>query len=167
MKKRWKVNPANKELQGLFSRELNILPLTAQLLVNRGLVDCDRAFSFLRPALDGLHDPYLMKDMDLAVERIVAAVDKGERIALFGDYDVDGTTATALLYLFFKELGVDTITYIPERLTEGYGLNRGALTELAGVGVKVLITADCGVSNTDEVEYARSLGIDCIITDHH
>jgi single-stranded-DNA-specific exonuclease len=167
MKKRWKVSPANKKLQDFLARELDILPLTAQLLINRGLVDGDRALSFLTPALNDLHDPYLMKDMDPAVTRIVEAVTRGEKIALYGDYDVDGTTATALLHLFFKELGVHTLAHIPERLSEGYGLNTGAVKGFSRAGVKVIITADCGVSNHDEVNFARSLGIDCIITDHH
>jgi single-stranded-DNA-specific exonuclease len=128
MKKRWKVSPANKELQGVLARELDILPLTAQLLINRGLVDSDMASSFL---------------------------------------NVDGTTSIALIHLFFKEFGVQTLTYIPERLSEGYGLNTEAIKKLKEAGVEVIITADCGISNHDEVAFARSLGIDCIITDHH
>jgi single-stranded-DNA-specific exonuclease len=167
MKKRWKVSPANKELQGVLARELDILPLTAQLLINRGLVDSDMASSFLNPDLKDLHDPYLMKDMDRAVTRVVGALGKGEKIALYGDYDVDGTTSIALIHLFFKEFGVQTLTYIPERLSEGYGLNTEAIKKLKEAGVEVIITADCGISNHDEVAFARSLGIDCIITDHH
>jgi single-stranded-DNA-specific exonuclease len=119
MMKRWRLKPTNRNLQETLGRELNILPLTAQLLVNRGLVDCDRASSFLRPSLAALHDPFLFKDMDMAVERINAALVAGEKIAVYGDYDVDGTTSTALLYLFFKEIGVTVETYIPERLTDG------------------------------------------------
>ncbi len=167
MEKRWKINPVNKELQEELGRELNILPVTAQLLINRGLVDCDRAFSFLRPDLNNLYDPFLLKGMDSAVRRIVSAVTRGEKIAVYGDYDVDGTTSTALLHLFFREIGVDTLCYIPERCTEGYGLNAGAIKALHEKGVRLIITVDCGTSNHDEVDIARSLGIDCIITDHH
>ncbi|MEE9615293.1 MAG: single-stranded-DNA-specific exonuclease RecJ [Thermodesulfobacteriota bacterium] len=167
MKKRWKVNPVNRELQESLGRELSILPITAQLLINRGLVDKDRAFSFLKPDLNDLHDPFLMKDMVTAVERLSAAVAGGEKIAVFGDYDVDGTTSTALVHLFLKELGADSVTYIPERLKEGYGLNEAAVRELHGSGVKLIVTVDCGVSCHEEVALATTLGVDCIITDHH
>lgn len=167
MRKRWKLSPANRDLQETLGRELNILPLTAQLLVNRGLVDCGRASSFLRPSLSDIHDPFLFKDMDRAVERVTAALVAGEKIAVYGDYDVDGTTSTALLYLFFKEIGVTVETYIPERLTEGYGLNEAAIKRLKDAGVKLVITVDCGVSNRAEVECAASLGMDVIISDHH
>lgn len=167
MKKRWKVNPANKELQEVLGKGLKILPLTAQLLINRGLVDCDKAFSFLKPELKDLHDPFLLKDMDRAVDRLAAAVLKRERVAVYGDYDVDGTTSTALVYLFLKELGADASYYIPRRQSEGYGLNIEAINRLHAGGVKLLVTVDCGISNSEEVAYANSLGVDVIITDHH
>jgi len=167
MKKRWKVTPADRELQEVLGQKLNILPLTAQLLINRGLVDCDRAFSFLRPSLNDLHDPFLMKDMDRAVERTVGAIERGEKIAVYGDYDVDGTTATALLCLFFSEIGIETRPYIPERVAEGYGLNAEAVRRLASEGVKLIITVDCGSSDRDPVELAGSLGVDVIVSDHH
>ena len=167
MKKRWKVNPINRELAEELGSALHVLPLTAQLLINRGLVDFDRAFSFLSPELADLHDPFLLSGMDLAVERVRAAMDGGEKIAIYGDYDVDGTTGTALLHLFFKELGVETLCYIPERLSEGYGLNCDALKGLAEKGVSLVITVDCGTSNFTEVEYASTVGVDCIVTDHH
>lgn len=167
MKKRWKVTPADRELQEVLGQKLNILPLTAQLLINRGLVDCDRAFSFLRPSLNDLHDPFLMKDMDRAVERTVGAIERGEKIAVYGDYDVDGTTATALLCLFFSEIGVETRPYIPERVSEGYGLNAEAVRRLASEGVRLIITVDCGSSDRDPVALAGSLGVDVIVSDHH
>jgi len=167
MKKRWKVFPVDTGLQQVLGRELNITPLTAQLLINRGLVDSGKAFSFLKPDLKDLHDPFLLKDMDKAVERIVSAMDKKEKIAVWGDYDVDGTTSTAMLHLFFRELGVETICYIPDRVTEGYGLNPEALKKLSGDGVRLLITVDCGSSNRDEVRLARTLGLDIIVSDHH
>ncbi len=167
MKKRWKVFPADAGLQQVLGRELNITPLMAQLLINRGLVDSGKAFSFLKPDLKDLHDPFLLKDMDKAIERIVSAMDKRERIAIWGDYDVDGTTSTAMLHLFFRELGVETFCYIPDRISEGYGLNAGALKKLGGDGVKLIITVDCGSSNRDEVRFARSMGLDVIVSDHH
>ncbi len=167
IEKRWRLKPANRELQEALGRELNILPLTAQLLVNRGLVEVDKASSFLKPSLSDLHDPFLMKDMDRAVARVRAALDAGEKIAVYGDYDVDGTTSTALLCLFFREIGVDAGWYIPDRRTEGYGLNKDALEKLCARGVKLVITVDCGATNADEVAFASSLGMDVIITDHH
>lgn len=167
MKKRWKVSPANRELQEMLGRGLNILPLTAQLLVNRGLVDCDKAFCFLNPDLKDLHSPFLMKGMDIAVERISRAVFERERIAVYGDYDVDGTTSTALLHLFFREIGVEAATYIPCRHGEGYGLNAEAVKRLAAEGTRLVITVDCGSSNIDEVRLASTLGMDVIVTDHH
>jgi len=166
-KKRWKMSPANKELQTELGRELNILPLTAQLLVNRGLVDFGRASSFLRPDLSSLHDPLLMKDMDRAVERVSRALVNKESIAVYGDYDVDGTTSAALVYLFFKEIGVEVTTYIPDRQSEGYGLNADAVRKLAASGIKLMITVDCGSSNGPEIELASSLGMDVVVTDHH
>ena len=166
-KKRWKMSPANKELQTELGRELNILPLTAQLLVNRGLVDFGRASSFLRPDLSSLHDPLLMKDMDKAVERICRALINRESVAVYGDYDVDGTTSAALMYLFFKEIGVEVTTYIPDRQSEGYGLNADAVRKLAASGIKLMITVDCGSSNGPEIELASSLGMDVVVTDHH
>lgn len=166
-KKRWKVSPANKELQAELGRELNILPLTAQLLVNRGLVDSGRASSFLRPDLSGLYDPLLMKDMDRAVERVMKALVAREPIAVYGDYDVDGTTSAALVYLFFKEAGVEITPYIPDRQTEGYGLNAEAVKKLAATGIKLIITVDCGSSNGPEIDLASSLGVDVVVTDHH
>jgi len=166
-KKRWKVSPANKELQAELGRELNILPLTAQLLVNRGLVDSGRASSFLRPDLSGLYDPLLMKDMDRAVERVMKALVAREPIAVYGDYDVDGTTSAALVYLFFKEAGVEITPYIPDRQTEGYGLNAEAVKKLAASGIKLIITVDCGSSNGPEIDLASSLGVDVVVTDHH
>lgn len=166
-KRRWKVSPANKDLQVELGRELGILPLTAQILVNRGLVDCGTASSFLRPDLGALHDPFLMKDMDRAVERVSRALAARESVAVYGDYDVDGTTSTALMCLFLKEAGADVTTYIPDRQSEGYGLNAEAVRKLAASGVRLIITVDCGSSNREEIELASSLGVDVVVTDHH
>lgn len=167
MNKRWNVTPANEKLQELFVSELKILPLTAQLLINRDINDLAHANAFLRPDIKDLYDPMLMKDMDKAVERLESALLNKERVAIYGDYDVDGTTATALLKLFLTELGFSVLTHIPERISEGYGLNNNALKELADKGAQVVITTDCGVSNFDETVYANSIGVDVIITDHH
>ncbi len=167
MKKRWKVSPFDKALQEKLSKDLEILPLTARLLINRGLVDSDRASSFLSPGLSDLHDPFLLKDMDKGVRRVREAVERGEGIAVYGDYDVDGTSSTALLYLFFKSIGLDVATYIPDRKTEGYALNIEALKGLKAKGVHVVITVDCGTSNHEEIAAASSLGMDVVVTDHH
>jgi len=166
-RKRWKVTPENSELQNRLSRELKIAPLTAQLLINRGLVDLDTASTFLSPDLRNLHDPFTLKGMDVAVERLIYARQERERVVIYGDYDVDGITSTSLLYLFFREVGMDVDFYIPERLEEGYGLNCGALKRLAGGGAKLVVTTDSGITSCDEVAYANSLNLDVIITDHH
>ncbi|MBI5970323.1 MAG: single-stranded-DNA-specific exonuclease RecJ [Deltaproteobacteria bacterium] len=167
MKKRWKIAPSDKGIQEALCRELNVLPLTAGVLINRGLVEADKAFSFLRPELSGLHDPFLLGDMDKACGRIVSAFEREEKIAVYGDYDVDGVTAASCLYLFFHELGVEVAPYIPRRLSEGYGLNSEAIKKLHAEGVKLIITVDCGSSNNIEIAFANSLGVDVIITDHH
>ncbi len=167
MRKRWKLSTPQKEIEQRLARDLQILPLTARLLVNRGLVDPDKASSFLSPGLADLHDPFLMMDMEAAVRRIQRALERSEGIGVYGDYDVDGTSATALLYLFFRALGTKVQTYIPERKSEGYGLNAEALKRLRSRGVKVLITVDCGTSNHEEIEFASSIGMDIIVTDHH
>lgn len=166
-RKRWKVTPENSELQSRLSRELNIAPLTAQLLINRGLVDLDTASTFLSPDLRNLHDPFSLKGMEVAVERLVRALKERERVVIYGDYDVDGITSTSLLYLFFREIGMEVDYYIPERLEEGYGLNCGALKRLAESGAKLVVTTDSGITSCDEVAYANSLNLDVIITDHH
>lgn len=168
MQKDWNFSQVDSELRAKLGSELGILPVTAQLLINRGLVDRDKALSFLSPKLEELHDPFLMKDMDKAVERLSSAIINGETIAVYGDYDVDGTTSTALLCLFLEEVGTaHIIPYIPDRMSEGYGLNRNAMKTLATQGVNLIITVDCGSSNGEEVAYAGELGMDVIVTDHH
>ncbi|MBI5875443.1 MAG: single-stranded-DNA-specific exonuclease RecJ, partial [Deltaproteobacteria bacterium] len=167
MQKRWTVRSPDIELQGILGRELKISPLTAQLLINRGLRCPSEAFSFLSPSLKNLHDPYKMKDMDKAVARIVKAIREKEKISVYGDYDVDGTTGTALLCLFFREAGASVDYYIPERLKQGYGLNNQSLKNLYDSGTRLVVTTDCGITNFDEVVFANSIGLDVIITDHH
>jgi len=165
--KRWTITRADEELLLSLQSALDVLPVTAQLLVNRGFGDKVAASSFLSPGLGALHDPFLLSGMLDGVDRLIEAVRDGEKIAIYGDYDVDGTTSTALLHLFFREIGVETVCCIPERLKDGYGLNMGAIERLSEDGVKVIITVDCGISDCEEVAYAASIGIDVIITDHH
>jgi single-stranded-DNA-specific exonuclease len=127
----------------------------------------EQAKQFFRPSLADLHDPFLMDGMDKAVERSMRALEAGEKIAIYGDYDVDGTNSAAMLYLFFKERGADVDFYIPDRFTEGYGLSITGIDRLAKTGVSLIITIDCGITAVDQALYASSLGIDMVICDHH
>jgi len=144
-----------------------ITPITAQLLINRGLIDPDEAGDFLRADLMALHDPFLLKDMEKAVRRIKKAVFAEEKIMIYGDYDVDGISATALLKRVLTDIGAVVVTYIPHRVEEGYGLNKDAAKAAHKQGVALLITVDCGISGREEVEYLSSVGVATIITDHH
>lgn len=141
--------------------------LIARLLLVRGIEEDGDIQLFLQPALASLHDPFLMKDMDKAVDRLVQAREKGETIAIFGDYDADGLTATALLTRTFRWLGMPVISYVPDRLNEGYGMSRHGLDLLHRRGAQLVVTVDNGISCNEEVAYAKTLGMDVIITDHH
>jgi len=164
---KWFIHPADSEGQLLLSSALDIRPLTAQLLINRGLRTIEAAQKFLQPDLADLPDPFLFPDMELAVERIIAALAKKERIALYGDYDVDGITGVALLTRFFRSIGHEPLIFIPCRLTEGYGLHKSAIQTLKSQGASLIITVDCGTGSLPEIEYAHQQGIDMIVTDHH
>lgn len=166
LNKIWKLIPPSPFAPRL-AAEAGISPLKAQLLLNRGITDGPSAMSFLSPRLADLADPMLLKDMDRAVDHIIGAMKREEPVAVFGDYDADGITATALLVNLFSDLGFPVSSYIPNRLEEGYGLNRAAVTTLAGKGVRHIITVDCGISNQREIEFARKLGIRTVVTDHH
>jgi len=136
------------------------------VLAARGVSDPEEARRFLYEE-EPLCDPMLMKDMDRAVARLRKALEAGEKVAVYGDYDVDGITATCLLTDFLRGEGGNVIPYIPNRLEEGYGLNRGAVEQLAKEGVTLVVTVDCGITAVEETEYAKTLGLDVIITDHH
>ena len=163
----WQVADPDPASRDRLAAELSLSPLLCQILINRGICDATDARTFLSPSLHDLHDPYLLLGMDTAVPRIVAAVQQGEQIAVYGDYDVDGVTGTALLLTFFEALGLRVASYIPERQSEGYGLNTEAMHQLAQRGTRLLITVDCGSTALPEVALARDLGIDTVITDHH
>ena len=135
--------------------------------MHRGISTYEKAKQFFRPQLSDLHDPFLMNGMDRAVERILQALQANERILIFGDYDVDGTNSAAMMYLFLTELGAETIYHIPDRVKEGYGISTLGIDRGKEFGVTLLISIDCGITAIDQVEYARSLGIDVIICDHH
>ncbi len=141
-------------------------PVVAQILYNRGVTH-EEMPTFLSPATSGMHAPLLMRGMAEAVRRIRAAIAAGERIAVYGDFDVDGVTGTVLLHQALHALGADCTVYVPHRATEGYGLNTGALDRLYADGVRLVVTVDCGISSAVEVDYARGLGLDVIVTDHH
>ena len=165
--KRWKLKPQADEriVQGLVHDRCS--PLAARLLAQRGLVDHASASSFFRPAMDQLHDPFLMADMLEAVERIERALGDNERIMVYGDYDVDGTTAVALVYSFLLRFTGNITFYIPDRYSEGYGISTQGIEHAKRDGVGLIIALDCGIKSNDKVDQASQLGIDMIICDHH
>jgi single-stranded-DNA-specific exonuclease len=146
---------------------LGIAPVVARLLCQRGLGDPDEATRFLNPSLDQLHDPMALADMGVAIDRTMGAVARGERVAIHGDYDVDGVTSTVILRRALELLGADVVHFIPERLKDGYGLQPAAIDRLHADGVSLIISVDCGIRGADAARRARELGIDLIITDHH
>ena len=164
---RWQVATPDDEARQRLAAELSLSPLLCQILINRGITDAEMARKFLAPSLHDLHDPYLLSGMEVSVRRIVGAIQMNEQIAVYGDYDVDGVTGTALLSTFFVSLGLNVASYIPDRRGEGYGLNSEAIRQLAGQGTRLLITVDCGSTAVEEVALAGQLGVDTIITDHH
>ncbi|NIK69809.1 single-stranded-DNA-specific exonuclease RecJ [Paenibacillus sp. BK720] len=169
-KTRWNLAPWSKEEEQQAERlsaQLNIPPLVAKLLVQRGYKDKEAAEVFLQGGEDRLHDPYLLIGMKEAVDRIRQAADNGEFIRIYGDYDADGVSSTSLLIHVFRELGYTFDYYIPHRALEGYGLNTGAIDLAAADGVRLIVTVDTGISAYEQVEYAKSLGIDIVVTDHH
>ena len=161
-------NPAPRDgaaEQALLSA--GVSPLAALTLAGRGIRSREEASSFLAAGPELLHDPMLLRDMDAAVERINRALEQGETIAIYGDYDVDGITATCLLSSYLTERGAKVLPYIPDRLTEGYSLNTDAITRLRLKGARLLVTVDCGITNVKEAAFARGIGMDVVITDHH
>ncbi|MFC4776500.1 single-stranded-DNA-specific exonuclease RecJ [Paenibacillus sp. GCM10023252] len=169
-KTRWAVAPwdeASQRQAEQLANRLHLSPLVARLLVQRGLTDADEARSFLAGGEEQLHDPYLLKGMKEAVDRIHAAVQNGEKIRIYGDYDADGVSSTSLLISLMRTLQSNYDYYIPHRALEGYGLNCAALDKAAEDGVGLIVTVDTGISAYDEVKYAKQLGIDVIVTDHH
>ena len=162
----WNIAQRSQEVCQEMERQ-GIPLLVAFTLCARGMTDLDQVRVLLSSGEDQLQDPFRMKDMDLAVARLHRALRNGEKIAVYGDYDVDGITATALLTHYLRSQGGDVCYYIPNRLTEGYGVNREAIQHLAGQGVRLIVTVDCGITAVEEVDYAKQLGIDMVITDHH
>ena len=168
MKKRWvQAVAGDKETRDLLAQQLNIDPSLAGVLVQRGIKTFDEARYFFRPSLKDLHDPFLMKDMDKAMERIDLALASQERILIYGDYDVDGTTAVTLAYSFFKQFTTEIEYYIPDRHKEGYGISKQGIDYAAEHQFTLIIALDCGIKSVEMIDYANTLGVDFIICDHH
>ena len=168
IEKKWVVkeqgNPASVRQ---LAQELGIDSVLANLLVQRGIDTFAKAREFFRPDLSMLHDPFLMKDMDKAVDRMDKAIRDHERILVYGDYDVDGTTAVSLVYSFFRQFDTNIEYYIPDRYDEGYGVSYKGIDTARDHGCTLLITLDCGIKAVEKVKYAKKFGIDTIICDHH
>jgi single-stranded-DNA-specific exonuclease len=167
MEKRWKILPADDGNVEHLQQQLHINKLLCRILVQRGINTFKNAHDFFRPQLDHLHDPWLMKDMLKAVNRIIFAVNNKEKILIYGDYDVDGTTAVACMYQFIKSIYEDVAYYIPHRYREGYGVSQAGIEFAAGNNFSLIISLDCGIKSVALVAFAKQLNIDFIICDHH
>ena len=163
----WVFRPSDLTLQHNLSRLLAISPVTASVLLARGVTTPEEASRWLSNAQEQLHDPFLIPDMEQAVERLHLALSRQELVCFYGDYDVDGISATSLYLSFYEGLGGKACGYIPHRLREGYGLNERAIRGLAQQGVRLLVTSDCGTTSHHEIAVANQLGMDVVITDHH
>lgn len=167
MRKRWTIRKHDSAAVHLLAGQLRVKPLVAALLIARGHDTPEKAHSFLNPSPEHLHEPYLLKGMREAVGRIQRAVKLGEKIMIWGDYDVDGTTGTVLLRKMLRLLGSESTFHVPNRFTEGYGINIPALEEAQNAGVSLVISVDCGIRSFEPLEWARDHGLDVIVTDHH
>ena len=170
MGQKWNYQPPTtkqKEDAKRLSEELDMSPILCGLLVTRGITTVAEAKQFFRPRLSNLHNPFLMNDMDIAVKRLNQALGRKERILVYGDYDVDGTTAVALVYKFLQQFSSNIDYYIPDRKEDGYGISHRGVDYAHSTGVKLIIVLDCGIKALDEIAYAKSLGIDFIVCDHH
>ncbi len=167
MEKRWTILKADETAVKSLQDSLKIHPVICKVLVQRGITSFDNSKQFFRPQLSDLHNPWLMKDMEKAVDRITAAVNTEEKILVFGDYDVDGTTAVASMYCFIKKIHPYTSFYIPHRYREGYGVSKAGIDFAKDNGITLIISLDCGIKSADLIAYAKDLGIDFIVCDHH
>lgn len=167
MNKKWQIYETDKEKVEEVKRKYQINELLATILVNRNIIKEEDIRLFLNPTREDFYDPFLIKDMDIAVNRILQALEKKEKVTIYGDYDVDGITSITVLKSFLKDIGIEANFYIPNRLEEGYGLNKNAIDKIKQNGCDLMITVDCGISAIEEIEYANSLGIETIVTDHH
>ena len=167
MNKKWEIYQTNEEKVEELQKKYKLNKLLSTLLTNRGIIEEAEITKFLNPKRSDFYDPFGMPDMEKAVERILKAIENKEQIIIYGDYDVDGITSVTVLKSFLEERGIQVNVYIPNRLNEGYGLNKTAMEEIAKQGNKLMITVDCGITAVEEVEYAKKFGIETIITDHH
>ena len=167
MQKRWNILTADEEKVKTLQSQLKIHSAICKILVQRGVKDIETAKKFFRPSLNELHDPWLMKDMDKAVERIIKAINAKEKILVFGDYDVDGTTAVSCMYSFLKKIHSNLDFYIPHRYREGYGVSKAGIEFAKENGFTLIISLDCGIKSVDLIAYAKTIGIDFIVCDHH
>ena len=167
MNKKWQIYETDDEKVRELKEKYKINSLLAAILVNRGITDEEKIRKFLEPTRQDFYNPYLMKDMEIAVNRIIKAIESQEKVIIYGDYDVDGITSITVLKKFLKDVGLEVSYYIPNRLDEGYGLNKNAVEKIVNEGYTLMITVDCGISGIDEIDYANSLGLEVIVTDHH
>lgn len=167
MNKKWQIYETDKEKIEQIKEKYQLNELLATILVNRNRIKEEEIRLFLNPTRKDFYDPFLITDMEIAVERIIKAIRNQEKVTIYGDYDVDGITSITVLKSFLKDVGLETSFYIPNRLEEGYGLNQKAIDKIAKEGCQLMITVDCGISGREEIEYANSLGIQTIVTDHH
>ncbi len=167
LKKKWLLREFDKQRVVEMSKRFRISPLTAIILYNRGIQEDEAIGRFLSKDLSVLHDPYLLQDMEKAASRIRLAQEKKEKITIYGDYDVDGITSIAILYKHLREMGIEVDYYVPDRMQEGYGINRDALDKIREGGTSLIITVDTGITAVEESEYAKEIGLDVIVTDHH
>ena len=167
MNKKWQIYQIDEAKVEEIAKNYNINKLLATILVNRDIIEQGQIKKFLEPKRNDFYDPYQMPDMEIAVERIMKAIENEEKIIIYGDYDVDGITSVTVLKSFLEERGIKVGEYIPNRLEEGYGLNKKAIDKIVKDGNQLMITVDCGISAIEEVDYANQLGIETIITDHH
>ncbi len=163
----WEIYQQDPFRGSEMARKLNIPKPMAQVLLNRGIASFEEGERFLNPSLEHLFSPFELKDMERAAKVLVNAVQNGERIAIYGDYDVDGIAATALMYLLLRQVGGDVLFYVPDRLDDGYGVNRDALLALKENGASIILTVDCGIKAVEELSYAQQIGLSVIVTDHH
>ena len=167
MNKKWQIFEPDKNKIEEIKNKYKVNQLLATILANRNILKEEDIRLFLNPTRNDFYNPFLITDMDIAVNRIIKAIENKENITIYGDYDVDGITSITVLKSFLNDIGVETNTYIPNRLIEGYGLNKEAIDKISKKGCNLMITVDCGISAIEEIEYANSLGIETIITDHH
>ena len=167
MRKKWEIYEADEAEVERLQKEYNLNLLLAKILVNKGITEKEQIRKFLEPTRKDFYDPFLMPDMEKAVERLLTAINKKERIIIYGDYDVDGITSITVLKSFLEERGMKVDSYIPNRLEEGYGLNKEAVKKIADENYELMVTVDCGISCKEEISYAKELGIETIVTDHH